>query len=219
MPLYIKYLGIESYGLIGLFAMLTAWLNLLDMGMTSTLSLEMARFTSGTYSAQSIRDLLRSIEVITFSIAIAIAAGLALASNWFATYWLGTNDLPTHVIIQAFAIMGLVAALRFFETIYHSSIVGLQRQVLFNLINSIIATLHNLGAVAMLAWVSPSIQIFFLWQGLVSILAHGIYASVTYSCLRLIQGRAHFSLQTLHGVARFAGGGGGGGGGGRTKKE
>ena len=45
IPLYIKYLGIEAYGLIGLFALLQAWLSLLDMGMTPTLGREMARFT------------------------------------------------------------------------------------------------------------------------------------------------------------------------------
>lgn len=206
VPLYIKYLGIESYGLIGLFAMLTAWLNLLDMGMTPTLSREMARFTSGTHSAQSIRDLLRTIEVMTFGIALAIAAGLTFGSNWLATDWLGTNNLPTHVVIQAFAIMGLVAALRFSETIYHSSIVGLQRQVLFNVFNSSLATLRGLGAVAILAWVSPTIQAFFLWQGLVSILALGIFASLTYSFLPPIQRRARFSPQAFCGVWRFAGG-------------
>ena len=34
VPLYIQYLGIEAYGLIGLFAVLQAWLALLDMGLT-----------------------------------------------------------------------------------------------------------------------------------------------------------------------------------------
>lgn len=204
VPIYIKYLGIESYGLIGLFAMLTAWLNLLDMGMTPTLSREMARFTSGMHTAQSIRDLLRTIEVITFVIALAIAAAFSLGSSWFATYWLGANDLPTHVVIQAFAIMGSVAALRFSETIYHSSIVGLQRQVIFNVLSSSLATLRGLGAVAMLAWVSPSIQAFFFWQGFVSILGLCIFAFVTYSCLPSIQGRARFSLQALGGIFRFA---------------
>lgn len=45
IPIYIKYLGIEFYGLIGLFALLQAWLILLDMGMTPTLSREMAMST------------------------------------------------------------------------------------------------------------------------------------------------------------------------------
>ena len=35
IPIYIKYLGIESYGLIGLFALFQAWLILLDMKSTS----------------------------------------------------------------------------------------------------------------------------------------------------------------------------------------
>lgn len=47
VPLYIKYLGMEAYGLIGLFALLQAWLSLLDMGMTPTLNPEMARFSGG----------------------------------------------------------------------------------------------------------------------------------------------------------------------------
>jgi O-antigen/teichoic acid export membrane protein len=56
IPLYIKYLGIEAYGLIGLFAIIQAWLSLLDMGMTPMLGREMARSTGGSHTAQSIRD-------------------------------------------------------------------------------------------------------------------------------------------------------------------
>jgi O-antigen/teichoic acid export membrane protein len=206
VPLYIKYLGIESYGLIGLFAVLTAWLSLLDMGMTPTLSREMALFTGGSKSAESIRDLLRTIEVITFSIAFVIAGGISLGANWIATYWLSAEKLPIQVVSQAFTIMGMVTALRFAETIYHSSIVGLQRQVLFNTVNSSLATLRGLGAVIILAWVSPSIQAFFLWQGLVSVLSLGILAVLTYATLPPVQRRAHFSIPALRSIWRFAGG-------------
>jgi len=206
VPLYIKYLGIESYGLIGLFAVLTAWLSLLDVGMTPTLSREMARFTGGSHSPQSIRDLLRTIEVITFSIALVIAGGIALGANWIATYWLSAEELPLQVVSQAFAIMGLVTALRFAESVYRSSIVGLQRQVLFNIVNSSLATLRGLGAVGILVWVLPTIDAFFLWQGLLSILTLCILAAITYASLPPIQHRARFSLQTLRGVWRFAGG-------------
>jgi len=54
VPLYIKYLGIEAYGLIGVFAILQAWLRLLDMGMKPAINREMARFTGGAHNAQSI---------------------------------------------------------------------------------------------------------------------------------------------------------------------
>lgn len=115
IPLYIKYLGIESYGLIGLFAVLQAWLVLLDMGMTPALGREMARFTGGTHSAQSIRDLLRSIEVVALGMAIAIGIGIWLASDWLATNWLRAEKLSTQTVAHAFTVMGVVTALRFAE--------------------------------------------------------------------------------------------------------
>lgn len=55
------------------------------MGMTPTLGPEMARFIGGSHSAQSIRDLLRSLEVIALGIAVLIAGGIALSANSIAT--------------------------------------------------------------------------------------------------------------------------------------
>jgi len=206
VPLYIKYLGIEAYGLIGLFSMLQAWLSLLDMGMTPTLGREMARFTGGTHSAQSIRDLLRSIEFITFGIALLIAGGIALGSNWIATHWLQAEALPVEVVTQAFTVMGVVTALRFTETIYRSSIIGLQRQVLYSTVNSTMATMRGLGAIAILAWVSLTIQAFFLWQAFISIATLTILAAITYATLPRTERGGRFSLEALRGVWRFAGG-------------
>jgi len=206
IPLYIKYLGIEAYGLIGLFALLQAWLSLLDMGMTPTLGREMARFTGGSHSAQSIRDLLRSIEVIALGIAVLIAGGIALGANWIATSWLQAEALPAEVVAQAFMVMGLVTAIRFMESVYRSSIVGLQRQVLYNVVNSAMVTLRGLGAVGVLVWVSASIEAFFIWQGLVSIATLIILAVTTYASLPRAERTGRFSLEVLRGVWKFAGG-------------
>ena len=206
IPLYIKYLGIEAYGLIGLFALLQVWLTLLDMGMKPTLSREMARFTGGSHSNESIRDLLRSIEMIAVGIAFLIAGMVFLGSEWIATSWLQAEELPTDDVAEAFAVMGLVTALRFLEGVYHSGIIGLQRQVLLNVVNSSMATLRGVGAVGVLAWVSPTIQAFFLWQGLMSIATLAILAGTTYSILPRAGRSGRFSVPALRGVWRFAGG-------------
>ena len=73
IPLYIRYLGMESYGLIGIFAVMQAWLAMLDMGLTPTLNREMARFTAGVHGAQHILNLLRSLECVCFGAAALIA--------------------------------------------------------------------------------------------------------------------------------------------------
>lgn len=206
IPLYIKYLGIEAYGLIGLFALLQAWLTLLDMGMTPTISREMARFTGGTHSPESIRDLLRSIEVVAIAVASLIIVGIWVASNWLASDWLRVDSLPNTVVTQSLTIMGLVTALRFLEGIYSSSIVGLQRQVLLNGVQSVVATLRGLGAVAVLVWVSPTIQAFFIWQGIISLLSLGTLVAVTYRTLPAESRHGHFSLASLRSIKHFAGG-------------
>lgn len=206
VPLYIKYLGIEAYGLIGMFAVLQAWLGLLDMGMTPTLVREMARFTGGTHSNESIRDLLRSIEIIVLGVAVLIAVGVALGSNWIATAWLKADALPVEAVARAFVIMGLVTSLRFVEGVYRSAIVGLQRQVLFNVVNSVMATMRGFGAVGILMWVSPTIGAFFLWQGAVSIVTLVILATITYRSIPKGARGGRFSLDALLGIWRFAGG-------------
>lgn len=206
IPLYIQYLGIEAYGLIGLFAVLQAWLSLLDMGMTPTLSREMARFTGGGRSATSIRDLLRSVETIAVGVAVLVALGIWGASGWLASDWLRAENLSVDAVAQAFAIMGVVTALRFMEGLYRSAVVGLQRQVLFNGVNASLATVRGLGAVALLAWVSPTIEAFFLWQGLISIITLALLAGVTYHLLPKRERGGRFSVQALRGIWRFAGG-------------
>ncbi|MGB8294499.1 MAG: oligosaccharide flippase family protein [Polyangia bacterium] len=206
IPVYIRHLGMEAYGLIGLYAMLQAWLGLLDMGMTPTLSREMARFTGGQHSAQSIRDLLRSVEVIGLCIAAVMAGSLWALSGWIASDWLRSEKLPVRTVANAFAIMGMVAALRFIEGLYRSAIVGLQRQVLLNAVASVMATIRGLGAVAVLIWISPTIQAFFLWQGIVSVSTVIVLASATYAALPSSYRPGRFSREALRAVGSFAGG-------------
>ena len=206
VPLYIKYLGIEAYGLIGIFAILQAWLGLLDMGMKPALGREMARFGAGAHNAESIRDLLRSIEIIGVAIATAVAIGIWAASGWMASDWLAAKSLPVDVVGNALVVMGAVTALSFVESIYVSSIAGMQRQVLQNAVSSTMATLRGVGAVAVLIWVSPTIEAFFAWQGAVSLMTVAVLAGVIYRVLPTSSRPARFSGPALLGIWRFAAG-------------
>jgi O-antigen/teichoic acid export membrane protein len=204
VPLYVKYLGAEAYGLIGIFALLQAWLALFDLGMTPALGREMARFRGGGHSVEAVLDLLRSIEVIGFVIAGLIALGIWGASSWLASDWLKAGSLPIDVVANAFAVMGVVTALRFVESLYRSSIVGLQKQVLLNGVASVMATLRGAGAVGVLVWVSPTVGAFFLWQGLMSAISVVILAVVLYGALPGSSRKARFSMSSLKGVWRFS---------------
>lgn len=206
VPLYIKYLGMEAYGLIGLFAVLRTVLALLDMGMTPTLNREMARFTAGLHSPTSIQHLLRSLEVICFGLAALIGISVWVVSDYLASDWLKADKLPTAVVAQALSIMAFVIALRFVEGIYRGALLGLQRQVWYNSVNAILATVRHGGAVAVLAWVSPTVQTFFFWQALNSLLSVTVFATKVHRVLPDSPSPPRFSRNALDNVWKFAGG-------------
>ncbi|MDD2768298.1 MAG: oligosaccharide flippase family protein [Methylococcus sp.] len=206
IPLYIQYLGVEAYGLIGVFVLLQTWLQLLDMGMTPTVSREMARYKGGVHSSQSIRDLLRTVETMALLVAGLIASSILISSEWLAKNWLHVEAMPLSLVVEAFSIMGVVTGFRFVENIYRSSLVGLQRQTQLNMLTSLMATLRGGGAVSILAWISPTLYAFFLWQGLISLLTIVSLALITYHALPSASRRGRFSLDALMSIWRYAGG-------------
>jgi O-antigen/teichoic acid export membrane protein len=206
VPMYIRYLGVETWGLVGFMSMLQAWLTLLDMGLSPTLSREMARFHAGAHSAQSIRNLLRSLEVIYGGVAVLVVSIVWIIAPWLSVHWLSATHLPVTSVEQAIEMMGLVLASRMVEQVYRGAIQGLQRQVWLNGVQSLLATLRWAGAVGVLIWVDSSIEAFFLWQGLVSLLTVIILARQTYYWLPLGERSAYFDLAAIIRIRRFAGG-------------
>lgn len=206
IPAYIYFLGIESYGLIGIFTMLTAWFTLLDLGMTPTLGREMARFTGGVRSTETTLDLLRSIEILAFFAGTAFFLLIVAGADSIANNWLNNEKLPAKEISNALVLMGWVTALRFFEGVYRSALLGLQRQVQFNIINSALATLRHVGALAVLAWFTPTIEGFFYWQALVSLIAICVLAVATYNSIPEGVRSPRFSMSEIRSIYKYAGG-------------
>jgi O-antigen/teichoic acid export membrane protein len=204
IPVYIHHLGVEAWGLIGIFTLVQSWLALLDMGLSPTLNREMARFTAGASDTRSIRGLLRSVEVVCFALASGIAVAIWAMSGWIARDWLNPSDLSPSVVAGALSIMAVVVALRFCEGIYRSSLYGLQQQVWYNGAQAGVSTLRYLGAVAVVAWIAPTVQAFFLWQAVVSLLAVLLYAVKVHRTLPRGPDRPRFSLPALRRISRFA---------------
>jgi len=61
IPLYLKYLGIEAYGLVGFFTSLTGMLGILDLGIGATMNRELARYSAKEGTVDKQRDLVRTL--------------------------------------------------------------------------------------------------------------------------------------------------------------
>src|SRR3569832_396276 len=75
VPLYVRYMGAEAYGLVGFFTMVQMWFQLLDAGLSPTMARKTARFQGGAIDALSLRRLMRTLEGI-FIIGAILGGGV-----------------------------------------------------------------------------------------------------------------------------------------------
>jgi len=206
VPLYIKYLGIESYGLIGFSASLSALLRLADLGLSSTLSREFARCSGLPNSAQQMHSLLETMQTLYWGISFLIGIVIVAVAPFITKYWINPGSLDSTVVQNAVILMGLTAVLQGPMGLYVSGIFGLQRHVLANLINITFAVWRFGGVVLALALISPTLNIFFSFQltiALIGSLASGI---ILWSRLPKIDTPSNIQISKLKSVWRFAAG-------------
>ncbi len=164
VPLYIHFIGIEAYGLVGFFATLLALFGLLDLGLSSTLNREMARLAVREGNGQEMRDLVRTMEIPYWAMGLLISIIVIVMSRFIAYHWVNAQKLSLQTVQTAITLMGLAVAFQWPISLYSGGLMGLQRQVLLNLINVVMATFRGLGAVLILWLVSPTVEAFFSWQ-------------------------------------------------------
>lgn len=164
VPLYIKYMGAEAYGLVGFFAMLQTWFNLLDMGLTPTMTRETARFHGGSTDAFSYRRFVRVLEHIFLIVALIGGAGIVAASAYIAHDWLQASQLPVAEVQTAVQLMAMIIAMRWMCGLYRGAISGSERLVWLGGYNSIIATLRFVAVLPVLMFVGATPTIFFSFQ-------------------------------------------------------
>jgi len=186
VPLYIKYMGAEAYGLVGFFAMLQAWFNMLDMGLTPTTAREAARFHGGAMDALSFRRVIRALEGFFFAIALLGAAFLFFNADWIATRWLNVGKLEAIQAVIALKLMAPIIALRWMCGLYRGVITGAEKLVWLSGFNSVVATFRSFLTLPVLIFISATPLAFFIFQLGIAIFEILILAWVSYRLLPII---------------------------------
>ena len=203
VPFYIKYLGIESYGLIGIFGVIQIWLSLIDGGITQVIIREVAGVGNKADGIQYIRNLIRSIEIMLYTILFIFTFVVWIGSNSLAVHWVHAESISINEVAGAFSLMGVYAALGIVENFYKSILIGCQRQVMLNVAMSIIATVRGLGSLVLLLWVSQTIIDFFLWQVALSLASVIFYMMSAYGSILKHPGKTCFSVDVLKPIRPF----------------
>jgi len=205
VPFYIRLMGVESYGIVGVFTSLMGMLAVLDLGLAQAMNREMARLSSEEQSLQYMAHTARTLEVVYWGMAFVVGSIIVLLAKPIANYWLNPVQLSRSGLQQALWIMGLVVALRWPVSLYTGGLNGLQRQVQVNVILGVVATMQGLGALAVLWYLDPTIQVFFIWQAVMA-LAQVIMLRVVFWRSFPIGHGGTFNKRVLKEIWHFAAG-------------
>lgn len=171
-PIYLHLLGIESYGLIGLYTAGLAIGGILDVALSSTVSREIAWIQAQPAEKNGIGTLLRSVEIVYWLAVSGIALILLAAVAVFGSGWVRASALPAEQITGALALMLLSLAIQLPSGLYAASLISLHRHARSAAILAGFGTLRGFGATLVAFGISDDIRGFFLWQvavGLVQI--------------------------------------------------
>ncbi len=198
-------MGVEAYGIVGVFVSLQAMLAVLDLGLSQTLSREMARLSVDRNNTGIMADTARTLEIIYWGVGLAVTAVMLLLSHFIAYQWLNPEQLSRESLVEALWIMAVVIGLRWPVALYMGGLNGLQRQVSVNVLLGVVATLQAAGALAVLWFVEPTVRAFFVWQALMALLQVIAFRILLRRCLDS-ERNGEFRKEVLSKLWRFAAG-------------
>ncbi len=205
-PVYLRLLGVESYGLIGFYLSWTAILGVLDTGISATATREIAWLMARPGEADTVPSLVRSLEVSYWAIILTLGVALFIAVALVGPVWFHDTAIPPATISTALLLMVVSLVVQVPSGLYIAGLVGLQRQVEGSALVALFGTVRGAGAVLALWAVQPDIRVFFAWQIAASALQTGVMRATLVRAVRVEGHPARFSLPLLRSVRRFAGG-------------
>jgi O-antigen/teichoic acid export membrane protein len=207
IPVYIRYLGIGAYGIIGFFTSLQAFLAFLDLGIGIALNREMSRYYHDTSKAVYLRNLSHSLQIIYWGIGAGIGILLFALSSFFSSNWFAGDELPASTLFAAFTVLALTLAVRWPYSLYSSGVRGMQHQVVLNASDLFWAILKSFGSWLVLKYYSPTLSAFLWYQCLITFLQTiATFAMLWYFMPKADGARLSFDKQALKNIGRYAAG-------------
>ena len=206
VPVYVKLIGVESYGLVAFSSTLIGTLSILDMGLSAGITRQTAIYNSQNNKHQSLCDLIFSVEILNWAIAIIAGVLIILLAMPISIHWVNAKELSIETIRKCVMLMGIMFALQFPVSVYDGVMIGMEKQIPNAVINLIFTLLRIIGAILILKYVSAGIVSFFVWQVIITLLitlSEKIYVKFLINKRSI---RPIFSIIELKVIWKFAAG-------------
>jgi len=200
-PVQISLLGMEAYGLIGFITTLQIMMGVLDLGLTSTITRELAGDTSP--GRQASRPLLRTALTFYWGIALLIGGGLFVCAEGVSIEWFNPQAVSHSEITKGLQVAAFILALRWPVALYSGALAGVQRMDVLNLVKAAIATLRLVGGMLIvLVW--RDLATFLVWVAFSALVEVLLYAAICRRILPELDWHLGFSAHALKNIWGFS---------------
>jgi O-antigen/teichoic acid export membrane protein len=200
VPFYLRHLGLEGYGLIGLMALVTSLLGVFSRGLGGALQREISRRIRSD-DALTLRRLVHSLEAAYWAIGGALALLLGGVAMSLGPAWVKTEHLSATTVTTCLGLLAVRVSVAFPHSVYQSVFVGTERQVLGSLLNAALALAAAASGVLAVV-LFGSVVAFFASE--VANATAGLFILRRFAFHVLPPGRADFDAGEIRGLIRIS---------------
>ncbi|MES1222119.1 MAG: oligosaccharide flippase family protein [Bacteroidota bacterium] len=206
LPFYLRYVGAEAYGLIGVFGSLQSILFLLDSGLGYTLNKELAVLSVQEGKSSEMNSLLKTFEFFYWGLGLLVFLVAFMLSLFIASHWINPGNLSHTEVVKSFYLLSVAMLFQFPLSLYTGGLLGLQRHFSLNFVKIFFALLKGVGAIVILKYISSSVTTFFLWNMIVTFLNAFFMRWALWKYMPATLEKPAFVLGQLKSKWRFAAG-------------
>lgn len=205
VPVYLRFIGVEAYGVVGLFTSFSILVGFLDLGLGATLTRELAKLSAKAGTLADGRDVVRTFELAYASIALLIGLLVILCSVPVAQHWVQAQALDRSEIARALALAGVALACQWPTNLYSAGLAGVHRQAQLGIATMVFATFRVALTLAAVWW-TPTLESFF-WAQMASMLLQTLGMRwLLWRAIVLVGHRPRPRMSIIRSSFNFAGG-------------
>lgn len=200
VPLWIKYVGVEGYGVITFYSVLMSLMHFADAGLAGTLTREFARIEPVEGYK---RNFLRTFETVYIGVSVFVLIVVFSFSGFIVNHFLKSNTIPYGDLVYCVRIMAIIMAFHFMVSLYGGGLMGLQRQILEGSLNIGYSIVRGVFVLIPLAFY-PNVKTFIIWQLFSMILLFIIKRICIIRSVNKERKQTYFKIDYFKNVWRYA---------------
>jgi O-antigen/teichoic acid export membrane protein len=203
IPIYLKFLGHDAYGIVAFQTTLQVIFSFLEFGIPATLNREMAKLSSEQKDElQEKADLIKTTEILSFSIGIIVLSLITIFSKYITHSWLQIGSLNPEVVQLSIIIIAVQISVQYVQNNYFVSLNGLSHQFYPNIITTASSFLKGIIIILLFNYYGGDLRIYFVVNLLFTILTLVFFRKRLIKIIDGIIGK--FNLNLIYKHKKFA---------------